>query len=78
MQLRLVLSTTFCPSRQRGVVHVHVQFDRLFHPGRILRVLLQIRQYKASEVVPSEYFVRVKSIDAGQAFTSTKDRNRRF
>jgi hypothetical protein len=60
------------------VVHVHVQFDRTFRPGRILRMLLQIRQYEANEMVLSECFVRVKSISGVQAFTSTKDRNRRF
>jgi hypothetical protein len=46
------------------VVYVNGQFDRLFSPPQILRMLLQIRQHKADDVVLGECFIRAKGIDA--------------
>jgi hypothetical protein len=48
------------------VVHVHGQVDWVFSPAQILGILLQTAQHKANEVVLSEYFIRVTSIDAHQ------------
>jgi hypothetical protein len=55
------------------VVHVRGQFDRVFSPAKILCPPLRIRQPKANEVVLSECFIRVKSIDAYQALITKKN-----
>jgi hypothetical protein len=59
-------------------VHVDDQFDWAASPARILRMLLQIRQHEPNEVVLSECFIPLKSIDACQPLTPKKDRDHHF
>jgi hypothetical protein len=54
------------------VVHVHGQFDPVFSPAQTRHTLLHIRQHKASEVVLSKCFIRVKTIGAYQLLTSKR------
>jgi hypothetical protein len=60
------------------IVHVDDEFNWVTWPPRILRTLLQIRQHEVDEVVLSECFIPLKSIDTCQPLTPKKDRDHHF
>jgi hypothetical protein len=51
---------------------VQRELDRLFSRAQILRMLRQIRQRKANEVIFSERFIRVKGMEGHQALAAQK------